>query len=85
MTQYSNPALTQREIVEQSVEAIDAMVDAINILTTETNDHRDAMALDYMTNQIISQQVSSLLGSKIQLDAERLRLTTIIADWDAAA
>ena len=64
--------------------AIDTLIAALDELRSDTDLHRENNAIDYKTDQIISQQMSSLLGSRIQLLEERERLTDIIAVWDAA-
>lgn len=81
MTQYSNPDLTQREIVEQSLEAIVAMLAQVDETVEAANAHRETV-IDYQTAQIIGQHVSVQSGSKFQLEAERVRLANIIATWD---
>lgn len=82
MTQYTNPDLTQREIVEQSLNAIVAMQAKVDETADAANSHTED-TLDYVTAQIIAQHVSILTGSKIQLEQERVRLTGIISAWDA--
>lgn len=81
MTQYSNPDLTQREIVEQSLAAIVAMLAKVDETVAAADAHRENV-LDYQTAQIIGQHTSSLNGGKLQLEAERVRLANIIAVWD---
>ncbi|MBV2150197.1 hypothetical protein KRZ98_18335 [Sphingobium sp. AS12] len=82
MTQYTNPNLTQREIVEQSKAAILTMMDALDTTAAEAEAHTDD-TLDYVTAQMIAQHVSLLMGSKLQLEMELTRLNNIIAAWDA--
>jgi hypothetical protein len=82
MTNYSNPNLTQREIVETSLLAIEAMQAKV-VETADAANAHTADALDYVTAQIIAQHVSILTGSNIQLEQERARLFGIIAAWDA--
>lgn len=81
MTQYTNPELTQREIVEQSVLSIETMLDAIDDTAQAADAHRSE-AIDYLTAQVISQHISVLQGSKYQLNAELQRLKNIIAVWN---
>lgn len=40
MTQYSNPDLTQREIVENSILAIEAMMEQVDVSATAAEAHR---------------------------------------------
>ena len=82
MTYYSNTNLTQREIVETSLLAIEAMQVKVAETTTAANAHT-VDALNYVTAQIIAQDVSILTGSNTQLGQEGARLAGIIATWDA--
>jgi hypothetical protein len=85
MNQYTNPDLTQREIVEASLLQIDTLIDAIDTLAADTKADRDADAIDHKTSQAIDMQLTNFDGCKINLTGERDRLTAIIATWDAAA
>lgn len=84
MTQYTNPDLTQREIVEESLAAIVAMLDNIDTIAAEATT-LGGEVIDYLTAQVVAQHVSVLKGSKFQLDNERVRLANIIATWDGTA
>lgn len=81
MSQYDNPDLTQREIVEQSVEAIQATIESVDLAVTETNARR-AVTLDYLSAQVLAQHASMLNGTKFQLSAELTRLNNVIAVWN---
>lgn len=81
MTQYSNPDLTQREIIESSIIAIETMMEKADETAAEAEAHR-AQPVDFMTSQIISQHVSMQNGTKFQLQSELTRLKNIIAVWD---
>ena len=81
MTQYSNPDLTQREIVENSLLAIEAMMEQVDVTAAAADAHRNN-PVDFMTGQIIGQHVSMLNGTKFQLQSELTRLKNIIAVWN---
>ena len=81
MTQYSNPDLTQREIVQNSITAIEAMMEQVDA-STEAAEANRADPVDFITNQVIGQHVSMLNGTKFQLQSELTRLQNIIATWD---
>ena len=81
MTQYSNPDLTQRDIIEQSVAAIEAMIATIDSAALAAEAER-AEAIDYLTAQVVGQHISILNGSKLHLEQERTRLNNIIAVWN---
>lgn len=81
MTQYSNPDLTQREIVQNSITAIEAMMEQVDATAAAADAHR-ADPVDFMTNQAIGQHVSMLNGTKFQLQSELSRLQNIIAVWN---
>jgi hypothetical protein len=81
MTQYSNPDLTQREIIENSIVAIQAMLEQVDVSAAEAEAHR-TNPVDYMTNQVIGQHISMLNGTKFQLQNELTRLNNIIAVWN---
>lgn len=83
MTQYSNLDLTQREIVQGSLEQIEALIEAIEALEEDTKAARNTGAIDYITNQAIDMQLSVFHGSKINLETERVRLTDILASGTA--
>ena len=82
MGQYTNPNLTQREIVEQSKTAILTMMAKLDETAAEAEAHTDD-TLDYVTAQMIAQHVSLLTGSKLQIEMELNRLNNIVAAWDA--
>lgn len=81
MTQYANPNLTQREIVEQSLAAVEQLLSNVDATVTTGRLELDA-TLDQTTVQIVGQHLSMLSGSKFQLEAERTRLQNIIAVWN---
>lgn len=81
MTQYANPNLTQREIVEQSLAAVEQLLANVDATVIDGRSELDA-TLDQTTVQIIGQHLSMLSGSKFQLEAERTRLQNIIAVWN---
>lgn len=81
MTQYSNPDLTQREIVQNSITAIEAMMEQVDATAADADANR-ADPVDFMTNQVIGQHVSMLNGTKFQLQSELTRLKNIIAVWN---
>ncbi|KAA9010931.1 hypothetical protein [Sphingobium limneticum] len=81
MTQYANPNLTQREIVEQSKAAVEQLLANVDETVTAGRAELET-ALDQTTVQIIGQHLSMLNGSKFQLEAERTRLQNIIAVWN---
>lgn len=84
MTQYADPNLTQRDIVEASLLQIETLIEAIDVLAVDTKADREAGAIDHKTSQVIDMQLTNFDGCKINLTAERERLTAIIAAWDAA-
>ena len=80
MTQYTNPNLTQREIVEDSLQAVLAMIETINESIISADSLRQSV-LDFQTFQIVGQHISILEGSKYQLENERIRLADILTAW----
>ena len=81
MTAYNNPDLTQREIIEQSVTAIETLLATIDQSAAEADTLRSE-PVDYLCAQIIGQHISILNGSKFQLQTELTRLKNIIAVWN---
>lgn len=83
MTQYSNLDLTQREIVQGSLEQIEALIEAIEGLEEDTKVARANVPIDYITSQALDMQLSVFNGSKINLETERARLTDILASGNS--
>ena len=83
MNQYSNLDLTQREIVQGSLEQVENLIEAIEQLEQDTKAARENAPIDYITGQALDLQLSVFNGSKINLEAERTRLTDILASGSA--
>lgn len=81
MTQYSNPELTQREMVESSKEAVIAALTEIDTNVAAVQDILSA-SLDYLSVQVLKQHINMLNNTKYQLNNELSRLTNIIAVWN---
>ncbi|BBC99480.1 MULTISPECIES: hypothetical protein [Sphingomonadaceae] len=81
MTQYANPDLTQREIVENNILAIETMPEQVDETAAAATAHLDG-PVDFPTAQFIGQHVSMQNGAKFQLNSELTRLKNIIATWD---
>ena len=81
MTAYNNPDLTQREIIEQSVSTIEALLAKVDETAAEADTLRSD-PIDYLCAQVIGQHISILNGSKFQLQTELTRLKNIIAVWN---
>ncbi len=85
MTQYANPNLTQRDIVEASLVQIETALEHIEQLAQDIKNDREAASIDYKAGQVLDNLGMNFNGLNIQLTAERERLTAIIARWDAEA
>lgn len=81
MTQYSNPDLTQREIIENSILVFETMLANVDATATAATAHLET-PVDFQSAQFINQHASMLNGTKFQLNSELTRLRNIIAVWN---
>lgn len=84
MTQYSNPELTQREIVENSILAIETMLEQVDATKAAASAHLED-AVDFHTAQFISQHINMQESTKYQLNSELTRLKNVVAVWNGEA
>jgi DNA-binding ferritin-like protein len=81
MTQYANPELTIREQVQNSIEAVTAMIAQVDATKAAAAAHLET-SVDKDTALFISQHINMQESTKYQLNSELTRLQNIVAVWN---
>lgn len=81
---YADPNITQRQIVEESLNVAAGIVAALDnqIAAAKTTLEQP---IDYITAQMVNQHVSVLQGNRATIVSEQTRLQNILSAWDAEA
>ncbi|MGK2911219.1 MAG: hypothetical protein ACSLE1_15670 [Sphingobium sp.] len=81
MSQYTDPNLTQRELVETSLAVVESLIASIDAAYADTIEAQ-AGPLDFFTAGKLGTHAMSVLNIKPALEEERIRLQNILNTWD---